>query len=70
MTERRFVKDGGNIKSMRITEGYVRKGGNNPPVSQIQTRPPAPAPMRPANPQRGGNTGSQEGNSRQSGKGS
>lgn len=29
--------------------GLVRKGGHNPPVSQIKTRPGRPAPMRPAN---------------------
>jgi len=30
-----------------LTEGYVVKGGHNPGVSQIQTRPAAPAPMNP-----------------------
>jgi hypothetical protein len=30
-----------------LREGYVRKGGTNSPTSQVQTRPPAPAPMQP-----------------------
>lgn len=30
-----------------LTEGYAVKGGHNPGTSQIQTRPPAPAPMNP-----------------------
>jgi hypothetical protein len=30
-----------------LKEGPVRKGGVNPPPSQVLTRPPAPAPMRP-----------------------
>lgn len=31
-----------------LREGPVRKGGINPAVSQVQTRPPPPAPLRPA----------------------
>jgi hypothetical protein len=38
----------GYSKSKSLTEGYVRKGGSNTAVSQVQTRPPAPAAMRPA----------------------
>jgi hypothetical protein len=30
-----------------LTEGYVVKGGHNPGVSQIQTRPAPPAPINP-----------------------
>ena len=29
-----------------LSEGYVRKGGLNPPMKQTLQRPPAPAPMR------------------------
>jgi hypothetical protein len=28
-----------------LTEGYIVKGGHNPGLSQIQTRPAAPAPI-------------------------
>lgn len=38
---------GGYTKTRPLTEGYVRKGGINSPTSQVQVRPPAPAPMRP-----------------------
>jgi hypothetical protein len=44
MTGPKFANDG---YSRLLTEGSLRKGGNNT-SSQIQTRPPAPAPMRPA----------------------
>ena len=37
----------GYSKRRPLTEGYLRKGGSNTAVSQIQTRPPAPAPMKP-----------------------
>jgi hypothetical protein len=49
MTEerRRTMAHDGATK-VPLSEGYIRKGGSNPPSSQIQTRPPAPAPMRPA----------------------
>jgi hypothetical protein len=33
-----------------LTEGYVVKGGHNAGVSQIQTRPTAPAPIPAAKP--------------------
>ena len=50
MTERKDVKFAldGYSKSKPLTEGYIRKGGSNNATSQIQTRPPAPAPMKPA----------------------
>jgi hypothetical protein len=31
----------------------IDKGGKNPPTSQVQQRPPAPAPLRPSTSQRG-----------------
>ena len=49
--ERRRMANDGYSNSHRtptLSEGYVRKGGVNPPNSQIQTRPPAPPAMRPA----------------------
>jgi hypothetical protein len=44
------IASNGHTKVRPLTEGYVRKGGSNAPVSQIQTRPPAPAPMKPVPP--------------------
>lgn len=44
----------GYRKTTVLREGYVRKGGSNSPVSQIQQRPPAPAPMKPAVPREAG----------------
>lgn len=44
-----FANDGYTKRPLQ--EGYVKKGGTNPSTSQIQTRPPAPAPMRPNNSQ-------------------
>jgi len=38
----------GYSKSRSLTEGFVRKGGSNSAVSQIQTRPAPPAPMKPS----------------------
>ncbi len=35
----------------RLTEGHVVKGGVNPPTSQVVSRPPPPAPIRPSAPQ-------------------
>jgi hypothetical protein len=35
-----------SIKSKTLTKVYIRKGGSNPVVSQVQTRPDAPAPMK------------------------
>ena len=51
MTEKkdhRSIAMDGYSKSTTLTEGYLRKGGTNNAISQIQTRPPAPAPMKPA----------------------
>ena len=33
-----------------LKEGYLRKGGLNPPTREAFHRPPPPAPMRPAQP--------------------
>jgi hypothetical protein len=52
MNDRKLALDGYN-RSQTLSEGYVRKGGINPPKSQIQVRPPAPAAMRPAAPSKG-----------------
>ena len=46
MTKPNLTFDGGYTKTQPLTEGHIRKGGTNV-ASQIQTRPPAPAPMRP-----------------------
>jgi hypothetical protein len=45
MTERKgpAIASDGYSKSKPLTEGYLRKGGSNAAVSQIQTRP-APLP--------------------------
>lgn len=54
MTEKkdhRSIAIDGYSKATTLTEGYLRKGGTNNAISQIQTRPPAPAPMKPAAPQ-------------------
>lgn len=42
-----IAKDGYS-KSKPLVEGYLRKGGSNNSESQIQTRPAAPAAMKPA----------------------
>ncbi len=47
MTTRPVMAMDGFSKVRPINEGYVVKGGVNA-TSQITTRPPAPAPMRPA----------------------
>jgi hypothetical protein len=47
-----IAKDGYS-KSKPLTEGYLRKGGSNSAESQIQTRPSAPAAMKPATSQEG-----------------
>lgn len=53
--------NGNTSKHYPAMEGYVRKGGTNPSTSQVQTRPAAPAPIRPATSQGGnGSSGSQE----------
>ena len=43
---RRSMANDGYAKPLQ--EGYVEKGGVNPARSQVQVRPAAPAPMRPA----------------------
>ena len=51
MTERKptgkggFAQDG--YSRQPLHEGYLRKGGTNPPDSQVHSRPPPPAPLRP-----------------------
>ena len=45
-TKKQMAMDGFN-KVRALNEGYVAKGGVNA-TSRITTRPPAPAPMRPA----------------------
>jgi hypothetical protein len=47
MTDRKMAHDGYS-KAPILKEGYIRKGGSNAEVSQIQTRPAPPAPMQPA----------------------
>ncbi len=42
------ITQDGYSKAKSLTEGYVRKGGSNTAVSQVQTRPAPPAPMKPA----------------------
>ena len=42
------LAEDGYSKLQNLNEGYLRKGGINPTDSQVQTRPPAPAPMKPA----------------------
>jgi hypothetical protein len=56
MTEKKgpIIRSDGYSKSKPLTEGYLRKGGSNSAVSQIQTRPAAPAPMKPATSQDAG----------------
>lgn len=47
MAERRDSQDGlGRVQP--LTEGYLRKGGLNPPTQGVFRRPPPPAPMRAA----------------------
>ena len=50
MTDRKMTRDGYANRPQPITEGYVRKGGLNPPSSLDFPRPPPPGPMRAANP--------------------
>lgn len=42
------TSNNGNWSIRPVSEGYVKKGGLNPPTSQIVSRPAPPAPMRPA----------------------
>jgi hypothetical protein len=46
--DRKMARDGYSRQPQVLSEGYQRKGGLNPPTSQIVTRPPPPAAMRPA----------------------
>lgn len=52
MTERKHPEKGGlaqdGYSRQPLHEGYVRKGGTNTQSSQVQSRPPAPAPLRPS----------------------
>src|SRR5437868_1499180 len=56
MTEKKGpqIAADGYSKPKTLVEGYLRKGGSNAAVSQVQTRPPAPAPMKPAASQEAG----------------
>jgi hypothetical protein len=47
MTERRSTEERGS-GAVTLREGYVNKGGKNPPPTQVHPRPPDPAPMRPS----------------------
>ena len=47
MTEKRPTLAQDGYSKTLLTEGYTRKGGSNSSVSQVQTRPPGPAPMKP-----------------------
>jgi len=51
MTGRKMAMDGYQTKVQPLMEGYLRKGGLNPPTTQTFVRPPPPAPMRAAQPQ-------------------
>jgi hypothetical protein len=53
VTDRKLAQDGYS-KPSPLSEGYIRKGGSNNAVSQIQTRPAPPAPMHPSKPQSSG----------------
>lgn len=57
---RRIAQDG--VSRPMLTEGTLRKGGSNT-STQIQSRPPAPAPMRPASSSSGSNGASNAGSS-------
>jgi hypothetical protein len=50
MTERKSTMDGYRNGVQPLTEGFLRKGGLNPPSSEAFQRPPPPAPMRAAKP--------------------
>lgn len=45
MTDRKMANDGFS-RAGPLTEGYLRKGGLNPPNSLAFQRPPPPAPMK------------------------
>jgi hypothetical protein len=46
-----MIEDGYQTKVQPLMEGYLRKGGLNPPTTETFVRPPPPAPMRAAQPQ-------------------
>lgn len=48
--ERKIAMDGYSNRVKPLTEGYLRKGGLNPPMTGTFNRPPPPAPMRAASP--------------------
>lgn len=49
MTDRKSFAQDGFVKTPNVlTEGYVRKGGVNPPTAQTQPRPAPPPPLRPS----------------------
>jgi hypothetical protein len=48
MNDRKSFAQDGFVKVPNVlTEGYVRKGGVNPPTAQTQPRPAPPAPLQP-----------------------
>jgi hypothetical protein len=48
MTERKGFAQDGFVKTPNVlSEGYVRKGGVNPPAAATQQRPAPPAPLQP-----------------------
>jgi hypothetical protein len=61
---RGIAQDG--YSRQQLQEGSFRKGGQNTPQSQVEARPAAPAPLRPAqsSPQ-GSNNNQGDGNSSQ-----
>jgi hypothetical protein len=46
MTDHRSADFGYSNGVRPFAEGYVRKGGVNPPLKETVRRPPPPAPMR------------------------
>lgn len=48
MTKPTMAHDGFSNGAKPLTEGYLRKGGINPPVKADFVRPAPPAPMRAA----------------------
>jgi hypothetical protein len=56
MTDRKMAQDGFN--KAFLERGNLQKGGVNATSSQVQARPPAPAPMRPAAPSDAGRAAS------------
>jgi hypothetical protein len=48
MTDHRSADFGYSNGVRPMAEGYVRKGGINPPLKESVRRPPPPAPMTPS----------------------